>query len=97
VSFASHILHTQQGIHGLRHAKPPYRNGGSRLRRRIKLGTFAALDQRIALRCTMNGMEAAETKTYLPTTSNSPAAATRCSATTPQTSFTKSVAASRER
>jgi len=34
VSFASHILHTQQGIRGLRHAKPPYRNGGSRLRRR---------------------------------------------------------------
>jgi len=31
VSFASHILHTQQGIRGLRHAKPPYRNGGSRL------------------------------------------------------------------
>jgi type II secretory pathway predicted ATPase ExeA len=71
--------------------------GQPTLRRRIKLGTFAALDQRIALRYTMNGMEAAETKTYLPTTSNSPAAATRCSATTPQTSFTKSVAASRER
>jgi len=33
VSFASHILHTQQGIRGLRHAKPPYRNGGSRLSR----------------------------------------------------------------
>ena len=31
MSFASHILHTQQGIRGLRHAKPPYRNGGSRL------------------------------------------------------------------
>jgi len=31
VSFASHILHTQQGIRGLRHAEPPYRSGGSRL------------------------------------------------------------------
>jgi tellurium resistance protein TerD len=31
VSFASHILHTQQGIRGLRQAKPPYRNGGSRV------------------------------------------------------------------
>ncbi len=31
MSFASHILHTQQGIRGLRHAEPPYRNGGSRL------------------------------------------------------------------
>jgi type II secretory pathway predicted ATPase ExeA len=35
------------------------------LRRRIKLGTFAALDQRIALRYAMTGMQAAETKTYL--------------------------------
>jgi len=33
VSFASHILHTQQGIRGLRHANPPYRTGGSRLSR----------------------------------------------------------------
>ncbi len=39
--------------------------GQPTLRRRIKLGTFAALDQRIALRYAMNGMEAAETKTYL--------------------------------
>jgi type II secretory pathway predicted ATPase ExeA len=39
--------------------------GQPTLRRKIKLGTFAALDQRIALRYTMNGMEAAETKTYL--------------------------------
>lgn len=31
----------------------------------IKLGTFAALDQRIALRYTMAGMSEAETKTYL--------------------------------
>jgi len=34
VSFASHILLVQQGIRGLRHAEPPYRNGGSRLRSR---------------------------------------------------------------
>ena len=39
--------------------------GQPTLRRRIKLGTFAALDQRIALRYAMNGMEAAETKSYL--------------------------------
>ena len=39
--------------------------GQPTLRRKIKLGTFAALDQRIALRYTMNGMDAAETKTYL--------------------------------
>ena len=35
------------------------------MRRRIKLGTFAALDQRIALRYAMAGMEPAETNTYL--------------------------------
>jgi type II secretory pathway predicted ATPase ExeA len=39
--------------------------GQPTLRRRIKLGTFAALDQRIALRYTMNGMTGEETKTYL--------------------------------
>jgi type II secretory pathway predicted ATPase ExeA len=39
--------------------------GQPTLRRRIKLGTFAALDQRIALRYAMTGLEAAETKTYL--------------------------------
>ena len=39
--------------------------GQPTLRRRIKLGTFAALDQRIALRYAMNGMQAPETKTYL--------------------------------
>jgi type II secretory pathway predicted ATPase ExeA len=32
------------------------------LRRRIKLGTFAALDQRIALRFAMTGMSEPETK-----------------------------------
>lgn len=39
--------------------------GQPTLRRRIKLGTFAALDQRIALRYAMTGMTHAETKTYL--------------------------------
>jgi type II secretory pathway predicted ATPase ExeA len=39
--------------------------GQPTLRRRIKLGTFAALDQRIALRYAMTGMTEAETKTYL--------------------------------
>ena len=37
--------------------------GQPTLRRRIKFGTFAALDQRIALRYAMTGMTAAETKT----------------------------------
>ena len=35
------------------------------LRRRIKLGTFAALDQRIALHYAMTGMSDAETKFYM--------------------------------
>lgn len=35
------------------------------LRRRIKLGTFAALDQRIALRYTLTAMSATETASYL--------------------------------
>jgi type II secretory pathway predicted ATPase ExeA len=39
--------------------------GQPTLRRRIKLGTFAALDQRIALRYTMTGMSDTETKSYL--------------------------------
>jgi type II secretory pathway predicted ATPase ExeA len=39
--------------------------GQPTLRRKIKLGTFAALDQRIALRYAMPGMEPAETATYL--------------------------------
>jgi type II secretory pathway predicted ATPase ExeA len=39
--------------------------GQPTLRRRIKLGTFAALDQRIALRYTMSGMSEPETKSYL--------------------------------
>jgi type II secretory pathway predicted ATPase ExeA len=39
--------------------------GQPTLRRRIKLGTFAALDQRIALRYALAGMQPEETKTYL--------------------------------
>ncbi|MGH3468482.1 MAG: ExeA family protein [Thermocrispum sp.] len=39
--------------------------GQPTLRRRIKLGTFAALDQRIALRYAMTGMTDTETKSYL--------------------------------
>jgi type II secretory pathway predicted ATPase ExeA len=39
--------------------------GQPTLRRRIKLGTFAALDQRIALRYAMTGMDPAETSSYL--------------------------------
>ena len=44
--------------------------GQPTLRRRIKLGTFAALDQRIALRYAMTGMQADETKTCLLYTSD---------------------------
>jgi hypothetical protein len=39
--------------------------GQPTLRRRIKLGTFAALDQRIALRCAMGGMDAPEKSGYV--------------------------------
>src|SRR5215468_346549 len=39
--------------------------GQPTLRRRIKLGTFAALDQRIALRYAMTGMTDTETRTYI--------------------------------
>ena len=39
--------------------------GQPTLRRRIKLGTFAALDQRIALRYAMNGMTDSETSSYV--------------------------------
>jgi type II secretory pathway predicted ATPase ExeA len=39
--------------------------GQPTLRRRIKLGTFAALDQRIALRYAIAGMDPAETSGYL--------------------------------
>jgi type II secretory pathway predicted ATPase ExeA len=39
--------------------------GQPTLRRRIRLGTFAALDQRIALRYHIDGMELAETGAYI--------------------------------
>jgi type II secretory pathway predicted ATPase ExeA len=39
--------------------------GQPTLRRRLKLGDMAALDQRVALRYTMPGMDAAETKAYI--------------------------------
>jgi len=39
--------------------------GQPTLRRRIKLGEFAALDQRIALRYSMTGMDPAETASYV--------------------------------
>jgi type II secretory pathway predicted ATPase ExeA len=39
--------------------------GQPTLRRRIKLGTFAALDQRITLRYAMNGMTDTETTSYI--------------------------------
>ena len=39
--------------------------GQPTLRRRIRLGSFAALDQRIALRYQLTGMELAETAGYL--------------------------------
>ena len=39
--------------------------GQPTLRRRIKLGTFAALDQRIALRYNLPGMTPAETSNYI--------------------------------
>ena len=57
--------------------------GQPTLRRRIKLGTFAALDQRIALRYAMPGMTPEEPPATSPTTSHSPAGPTPCSATTP--------------
>ena len=56
--------------------------GQRTLRRRIKLGTFAALDQRIALRYTLTGMELDDSKTYIGHHLGLVGEATRCSATT---------------
>lgn len=39
--------------------------GQPTLRRRLRMGTFAALDQRIGLRYTIAGLEAAETASYI--------------------------------
>ena len=57
--------------------------GQPTLRRMVRLGMLAALDQRIAVRYAMPGMTSDETTSYISTTSNSPADRTRCSATTP--------------
>jgi type II secretory pathway predicted ATPase ExeA len=57
--------------------------GQPTLRQRIKLGAFAALDQRIALRCTLGGVTPAKTGDYIATTSASPAEPTGSSPTTP--------------
>jgi type II secretory pathway predicted ATPase ExeA len=49
-------------------SSPPFAGlliGQPTLRRRIKLGAFAALDQRIALRYAMPGMDLADTKGYV--------------------------------
>ena len=39
--------------------------GQPTLRRKLRQGTFAALDQRIALRCTIDGMDCKETGEYI--------------------------------
>ncbi|MGH2944372.1 MAG: ExeA family protein, partial [Solirubrobacteraceae bacterium] len=39
--------------------------GQPTLRRRLRQGVFAALDQRIALRCTLDGMDRSETGEYI--------------------------------
>jgi type II secretory pathway predicted ATPase ExeA len=39
--------------------------GQPTLRRRTRLGAFAALDQRVALRCSMTGMDHTETSSYV--------------------------------
>ena len=57
--------------------------GQPTLGRRIKLGTFAALDQRITLRYAMNGMTDKETASYITHQLSWPAAQTPCSVTTP--------------
>src|SRR6266542_3990270 len=70
--------------------------GQPTVRRRLKIGTLAALDQRVALRFNLDGMDLQETVSYVSTTSSSPAAATRCSATTPSAWSTRPAAASPE-
>lgn len=70
----AHLLDSEQleGLRLLSNAEMDSRSpfacllvGQPTLRRRIKLGTFAALDQRIALRYAMPGMTAEETGTYI--------------------------------
>jgi len=57
--------------------------GQPTLRRRIKLGSFAALDQRIMLRYALPGMTRSRPATTSATISSSLGAATSYSATTP--------------
>ena len=57
--------------------------GQPTLRHRMKLGTLAALDQRITVRRHMTGMTAKKPPDTFATTSSSPAARTHCSPTTP--------------
>ncbi len=56
--------------------------GQPTLRRKLRLGVFAALDQHTALRCTIDGMDLKETGEYIAHPSSSPAAPTRSSAMT---------------
>ena len=58
--------------------------GQPTLRRRIKLGTFAALDQRITLRYAMHGMTDKETASCINHHLQLAGSRTRCSATTPR-------------
>ena len=57
--------------------------GQPTLRRQLRQGTFAALDQRIAVRYTIGGLDRDRDRPATSrTTSSSPAAPTRCSPTT---------------
>jgi type II secretory pathway predicted ATPase ExeA len=67
--------------------------GQPTLRRRMKLGVLAALDQRIGLRYSMPGMTSDETATTSATTYAWPAVTTPCSPTTPPPRSTNPAAA----
>ena len=60
--------------------------GQPTLRRRLRRGTFAALDQRVGLRYTITGLDRPRPAATSRITSRSPAARTRCSPTTPSVS-----------
>jgi type II secretory pathway predicted ATPase ExeA len=66
--------------------------GQPTLRRRIRLGAFAALDQRVALRYSMAGMDAVESRSLAGTTPSSPTtpwlSCTRCHGACPGQSTT---------
>jgi type II secretory pathway predicted ATPase ExeA len=68
--------------------------GQPTLRRRLKIGTLAALDQRVALRFNLDGMTWPRPSPTSSTTSSSPAAPTPCSATTRSAWYTRPPAAS---